>query len=98
MVVTDGNGLPMGLYLASAQPHELTLVRATFETVREPCRWGRPKKRPQGEIGRAYDSRAFREWLRKKGIKPTIPDDSGGRASQEEAEGRLSGEGRCWLT
>ena len=74
MVVTDGNGLPIGLHLASARPHELTLARATLETVRVPRRRGRPRKRPREVVAdRAYDSRAFREWLRKKGIRPTIP-------------------------
>lgn len=74
MVVADGNGLPIGLHLASARPHELTLARATLETVRVPRRRGRPRKRPREVVAdRAYDSRAFREWLREKGIKPTIP-------------------------
>jgi len=74
MVVADGNGLPIGLQVASARPHELTLARSTLETVRVPRRRGRPRKRPQELVAdRAYDSRAFREWLRKKGIQPTIP-------------------------
>jgi len=74
MVVAEGNGLPIGLHLASARPHELTLARPTLETVKVPRRRGRPRQRP-GELvaDKAYDSRAFREWLRKKGIKPTIP-------------------------
>ncbi len=74
MVVADGNGLPIGLQVASAQPHELTLARSTLETVRVPRRRGRQRKRPQELVAdRAYDSQAFREWLRKKGIRPTIP-------------------------
>jgi transposase len=74
MIVADGNGLPIGLHLASAQPHELTLARPTLETVRVPRRRGRPRQRPQELVAdKAYDCRAFRAWLRKKGIKPTIP-------------------------
>ncbi len=74
MVVADGDGLPIGLQVASAQPHELTLARSTLETVRVLRRRGRQRKRPQELVAdRAYDSRAFREWLRKEGIRPTIP-------------------------
>ena len=35
---------------------------------------GRPKQRPQELVAdKAYGSRRFREWLRSKGIRPTIP-------------------------
>ena len=74
MVVADGNGLPMGVHLASARPHELTLAREALETVKVPRRRGRPRKRPRELVAdKAYDSREFRGWLRRKGIKPTIP-------------------------
>jgi Transposase DDE domain. len=74
MVVTDGNGLPIGLTLASARPHEVKLAVATLETVRVPRRRGRPRRRPRELVAdMAYDSREFRQWLWGKGIKPTIP-------------------------
>ena len=74
MVVADGKGLPIGLLVASARPHELTLAREALETVKVPRRRGRPRKRPRELVAdKAYDSREFRGWLRRKGIKPTTP-------------------------
>jgi transposase len=84
MLVTDGNGLPIGLELANASPHEVKLAVPTLETVRVPHRGrGRPKQRPEELVAdKAYDSKRFREWLRSKGIKPTIPScvDAGRRS------------------
>ena len=47
----------------------------TLETVRVPrTKRGRPKQRPEELIAdKAYDSKQFRGWLRRRGIKPTIP-------------------------
>lgn len=76
MVVADGNGLPIGLHVDSAQPHELTLADKTLATVRvkQPGRKGRVRTRPKELIAdKAYDSREFRQKLRRRGIKPTIP-------------------------
>jgi transposase len=74
MIVADGHGLPIGLHVASAQPHESTLAEPTLATVRVPGRRGRPRTRPKELIAdRAYDSQAFRRYLRRRGIKPTIP-------------------------
>ena len=80
MVVADGNGLPIGLTLASARPYEVKLAISTLETVRVPRRRGRPRRRPRELVAdMAYDSREFRQWLRGKGIKPTIPVNPRGR-------------------
>src|SRR5215210_6851034 len=75
MLVTDGNGLPLGLKLASANHHEVKLAVDTLETVRVTRRGrGRPKRRMKELVAdKAYDSRRFRKWLPSKGIKPTIP-------------------------
>ena len=74
MVVADGQGLPIGLYVDSARPHESQLVEATLATVRVPQRRGRPRTRPKELVAdRAYDSQAIRRRLRRRGIKPTIP-------------------------
>jgi Putative transposase of IS4/5 family (DUF4096) len=45
MVVADGQGLPIGVYVASAQPHESQLAEATLATVRVPQKRGRPRTR-----------------------------------------------------
>lgn len=75
MLVTDGNGLPIGLKLASANHHEVKLAVPALRTVRVPRRGGgRPKQRPKELVAdKAYDSKRFRQWLRSKGIKATIP-------------------------
>ena len=75
MLVTDANGLPVGAELASANRHEVKLAVPTLQTVRVPRRrGGRPRQRPEELVAdKAYDSKRFRQWLRSKGIKPTIP-------------------------
>ena len=74
MVVADGNGLPIGLHVDSAQPHEITLAETTLKTIRVPQKRGRPKTRPKEVVAdKAYDSADFPRKLRKRGIKPTIP-------------------------
>lgn len=74
MAVTDGNGLPIGLYLAAANHHEVTLAEATLATIYVPQKRGRPRTRPQELVAdKAYDSRSFRQVLRRRGMKVTIP-------------------------
>ena len=75
MLVAEGNGLPIGFRLASANHHEVKLAVPTLESVRVPRRrGGRPKQRPEELVAdKAYDSKRFRRWLRSKEIKPTIP-------------------------
>jgi transposase len=74
MVVADGQGLPIGLHVASAQPHESQLAEAALATIRVPQPRGRSRTRPQELVAdKAYDSQAFRCYLRRRGIKPTIP-------------------------
>jgi transposase len=74
MAVVDGNGLPIGLHVDSAQPHELTLAEPTLLTISVPQQRGRPKTRPKELVAdKAYDSAEFRRKLRRRGIKPTIP-------------------------
>ncbi len=74
MVVVDGNGLPIGLHVDSAQPHEITLAAPTMQTISVPRRRGRPRTRPKELVAdKAYDSADLRRQLRRRGIKPTIP-------------------------
>lgn len=75
MLIADGNGLPIGLELASANHHEVKLAVPALQTVRVPRRGGgRPKQRPEELVAdKAYDSECFRQWLRSKGVKSTIP-------------------------
>jgi len=75
MLITDANGLPVGAELASANRHEVKLAVPTLQTVSVPRRsGGRPRQRPEELVAdKDYDSNRFRQWLRSKGIKPTIP-------------------------
>jgi transposase len=75
MLVADGDGLPIGSELASANYHEIKLAASTLQSVRVPRRGrGRPKQWPKELVAdKAYDSRSFRGWLLSRGIKPTIP-------------------------
>ena len=74
MVVADGHGLPSGLSVDRAPPHESQLADATLATVRVPQQRGRPRTRPKALVAdKAYDSHACRKRLRRRGLKPTIP-------------------------
>lgn len=74
MTIVDGNGLPLGLYIDQARPHEVRLAESTVATLRVPRPQGRPRTRPDELIAdKAFDSRAFREALQRRGIKVTIP-------------------------
>jgi len=75
MVLADGQGIPLGVLLASASPHEVTLAESTLEQVRVPRRQrGRPRMRPQRIVAdRAYDSDPLRRRLWKRGIELIVP-------------------------
>jgi transposase len=74
MVVAEGNGLPIGLDVDSAQPHERQLADAALASMRVSQRRGRPRTCPKELVAdKAYDSREFRRRLRRRGIKPMIP-------------------------
>ena len=63
MLVVEGNGLPIGFCLGSANRHEVKLAVPTLERVRVPRReGGRPKQRPNELVAdKAYDSKRFRD-------------------------------------
>jgi transposase len=74
MLVTEGTGLPVGLYLDSAQKAEVHLAQTTLETVRVRTPAGQLRTRPQHlTADKGYDSRRFRHYLRHRGLGHTIP-------------------------
>jgi transposase len=74
MLVVDGNGLPLGLHLDSASRAEVRLAQQTLDTIRVARPHGRPKQRPEKLVAdRGYDSSAFRQALRRRGIRMCIP-------------------------
>ncbi len=75
MVVADGQGIPLGVQLASATPNEVTLIEPTLEQVAVPRRGrGRPRKNPTRLIyDKAADSDPLRDRLAKRGIELICP-------------------------
>jgi transposase len=75
MVVVDVQGIPLGTYLDSASPGEVTLLETTIDTISVP--WvgrGRPRKNPERVIAdKAYDSDPLRHRLAKRGIDLICP-------------------------
>ena len=75
MVVASGQGVPLGVQLASASPHEITLIESTLARVAVPRPGkGRPRKNPKRLIyDRAADSDPLRKRLKKRGIDLICP-------------------------
>lgn len=90
--VVDGQGLPLGLHLNSAQKAEVTLAAQALDAVRVPRQRGRPKQRPARLVAdRAYDSAAFRQLLAapRRGDRSAVGRSSPGARSTRGA-GRSS--------
>jgi transposase len=74
MLAVEGHGIPVGLHLDSAGRAEVNLAQTTLETIQVRGTQGRPRTRPQHlTADKGYDSRAFRAYLRGRGIAATIP-------------------------
>src|SRR5262245_4586648 len=70
MLVVDGNGLPLGFHLDSANKAEVKLAEQTLDTICVVRLRGRPKQQPGKLVAdRGYDSSAFRQALRCRGIR-----------------------------
>ena len=75
MAAADGKGVPIGIRVTSATPHESQLIEDTLETIRAPrIHGGRPRKRFQRLIyDRAADSLPLRVRLKRIGIDLICP-------------------------
>ena len=75
MVVVDGQGIPIGAQLASAQISEFRLAESTLARVRVPrCGRGRPRKRLRRVMAdRGYDSDKLRRRLLDHGTELIAP-------------------------
>ena len=74
----DGNGLPMTMQLTVGERHEAVMFEPLMEqgAVKRPTS-GRPRIRPQRVAGdKGYSSRKIRGYLRRRGIRYTIPRKS----------------------
>ncbi|MFF5343350.1 IS5 family transposase [Streptomyces althioticus] len=72
----DGKGRPLAILLTPGQRHDSVCARPLLERIRVPrTGLGRPRCRPDQVIAdKAYSSRGFRAYLRKRGIAHTIPE------------------------
>lgn len=75
-LLTDGHGIPLAVRLTAANVNEVTQLLALVDAVPAVAgKPGRPRRRPQRLYGdRAYASKAKRQELRRRGIKPFIPE------------------------
>jgi transposase len=74
MLVVDGNDLPLGFHLESANAAEVGLAEQTLDSITVARPRGRPRRRPDKLVAdRGYDSSAFRGVLRRRGIGMCIP-------------------------
>jgi transposase len=72
----DGRGRPLALLVTAGQRHDSICARPLLERIRVPrTGLGRPRCRPDRVIAdKAYSSRGFRAYLRRRGIAHTIPE------------------------
>ncbi|MFE0257245.1 IS5 family transposase [Streptomyces sp. NPDC059010] len=72
----DGRGRPLAILVTPGQRHDSICARPLLERVRVPRTGpGRPRCRPHQVIAdKAYSSRGFRAYLRRRGIAQTIPE------------------------
>ncbi|WP_406420118.1 IS5 family transposase [Streptomyces sp. NBC_01614] len=72
----DGKGRPLAILLTPGQRHDSVCARPLLERIRVPRNGlGRPRCRLDQVIAdKAYSSRGFRAYLRKRGIAHTIPE------------------------
>jgi transposase len=79
MLVVENQGLPSGGLVTSAQKAEVKRAEPTLTTVRVTMLCGRPRTRPKELVAaKGYDS-GLRRRLRRRGIKPCIPEHRGKR-------------------
>src|SRR5262249_55527687 len=70
--------VPLGFHLDSANCAEVRLAQQTLDTIKIARPRGRPKRRPQKLVAdRGYDSNAFRQGLRRRGMQMGIPPKRG---------------------
>jgi len=98
MVLVDGEGLPLGVRLESASPHEVTLAEATLAEVKVPRAQGRPRQKPERVIAdTAYDSDPLRKRCRERGIDLIVPYRENNQRRRYEDGRKLRRYKRRWI-
>ena len=91
LVVVDGQGVPLGKHLASASPHESTLIEATLDHSFAPHRVQRLI------YDRAADSEALRQRLADRGIDLIAPHRRNRRKKPTQDGRKLRRYRRRWI-
>ncbi|MGN9757279.1 IS5 family transposase [Streptomyces sp. SD31] len=91
-LAVDGQGRPLALLVTPGQRHDSICARSLLERIRVPrTGLGRPRCRPDHVIAdKAYSSRGFRAYLRRRGIGHTIPEKNDQR-KHRRIRGRRGG-------
>jgi transposase len=86
-VRAEGHGKPISFVLQPGQDHESQAFEPLMERgAVKGRRRGRPRRWPKRVVGdKAYSSRRIRQWLRRRGIRITIP-----RKANERRRGRFN--------
>ncbi|MFI6010179.1 IS5 family transposase [Streptomyces sp. NPDC051243] len=76
LLARDGLGRPLAIMLTAGRRHDGVCARPLLERIRVPrLGRGRPRCGPDHVVAdKAYASRGFRAYLRKRGISHTIPE------------------------
>ncbi|MFC8176683.1 IS5 family transposase [Streptomyces sp. NPDC057325] len=80
----DGRCRPLSLVVTSGQRADCTQFKPVLEKIRVPrSGLGRPRKKPDSlAADRAYSNGLIREYLRRRGIRHTIPEKTDSRAAR----------------
>lgn len=81
MLVTDGQGIPLGVLVTPSNKAEVSLAEGTLAHIRVGrLGRGRPRTNPHAVVAdRAYDSQRLRIALQARGIRPCIPHKKNAR-------------------
>lgn len=80
----DGRCRPLSLVITSGQRADCTQFKPVLEQIRVPrSGLGRPRKKPDSlAADRAYSNGPIREYLRRRGIRHTIPEKTDSQAAR----------------
>ena len=97
MVLADGSGTPLGIYVEKASPAEVTLAEATLDSVK--VKIGKRKRgKPKRLVAdRAYDSNKLRTLLVSRGIEPIIPARDKNKVATHQDKRKLRRYGHRWI-
>lgn len=83
MLVVDGNGIPIGALIESAQRAEVKLALATMDTIRIKTRT-KPRTNPKKMVAdKAYDAEWLRKALKARNIFARVPRRGGWKSQKK---------------